>query len=130
MKYKIIDFPSIKDARGNLAVVEKNTLPFDFKRVYYLYDVPSNSYRGGHAHICQREVLVAISGSFEVVLKHDNQETTVFLNAPDRGLLIDKMVWRELKNFSSGSICLVMASDEFDEADYIRDWETFAKTEH
>jgi dTDP-4-dehydrorhamnose 3,5-epimerase-like enzyme len=130
MKYKIIDFPTIKDARGNLAVVEKNTLPFDFKRVYYLYDVPSNSYRGGHAHICQREVLVAISGSFEVVLKHDNQETTVFLNAPDRGLLIDKMVWRELKNFSSGSICLVMASDEFDEADYIRDWETFAKTEH
>jgi len=130
MKHKIIDFPTIKDARGNLAVVEKNTLPFDFKRVYYLYDVPSNSYRGGHAHICQREVLVAISGSFEVVLKHDNQETTVFLNAPDRGLLIDKMVWRELKNFSSGSICLVMASDEFDEADYIRDWETFAKTEH
>jgi len=130
MKYKIIDFPTIKDARGNLAVVEKNTLPFDFKRVYYLYDVPSNSYRGGHAHICQREVLVAISGSFEVVLKHDNQETTVFLNAPDRGLLIDKMVWRELKNFSSGSICLVMASDEFDEADYIRDWETFAKNEH
>ncbi|MDG1761210.1 MAG: FdtA/QdtA family cupin domain-containing protein [Flavobacteriaceae bacterium] len=129
MKYKIIDFPTIKDARGNLAVLEKNTLPFDFKRVYYLYDVPSNSYRGGHAHISQREVLVAISGSFEVILKHDNQETSVFLNAPDKGLLIDTMVWRELKNFSSGSICLVLASDEFDEADYIRDWETFVKNQ-
>ena len=129
MKYKIIDFPTIKDARGNLAVLEKNTLPFDFKRVYYLYDVPSNSYRGGHAHISQREVLVAISGSFEVILKHDNQETSVFLDAPDKGLLIDTMVWRELKNFSSGSICLVLASDEFDEADYIRDWETFVKNQ-
>lgn len=129
MKYEIIEFPKIKDARGNLAVIEKKTLPFDFKRVYYLYDVPSNSYRGGHAHIDQREVLVAISGSFEVVLKYNNQETTVFLNAPDQGLLINKMVWRELKNFSSGSICLVMASGVFDEADYIRDWSTFVDNE-
>lgn len=129
MKYEIIEFPKIKDARGNLAVIEKKTLPFDFKRVYYLYDVPSNSYRGGHAHIDQREVLVAISGSFEVVLKYNNQEITVFLNAPDQGLLINKMVWRELKNFSSGSICLVMASGAFDEADYIRDWSTFVDNE-
>lgn len=123
-----IKIPKIIDSRGNLAVIESSTVPFDFKRVYYLYDVPSGSYRGGHAHIEQQEVLVALSGSFEVVLKNSKSEIRVCLNRPDRGLFIPTMVWRELENFSSGSVCLVLASDVFVEEDYIRDWSRFIES--
>lgn len=122
---KIINIPKITDTRGNLGVLEKETVPFDIKRVYYLFDVPSSSYRGGHAHIDQLELLVALSGSFDVKLHDGKSETLVRLNKPDKGLLIEKGVWRELDNFSSGAVCLVLASDEFDETDYIRDFETF-----
>jgi len=122
---KIINIPKITDTRGNLGVLEKETVPFDIKRVYYLFDVPSSAYRGGHAHIDQLELLVALSGSFDVKLHDGKSETLVRLNKPDKGLLIEKGVWRELDNFSSRAVFLVLASDEFDETDYIRDFETF-----
>jgi len=125
---KLIEIPKIQDSRGNLSVVEGNTIPFPLKRVYYLYDVPSDSERGGHSHKEQQELLIALSGSFEVVLKDGNSETTVTLNKPNFGLLIGKGIWRELQNFSSGVVCLVLASDVFDEDDYIRDYNEFTNS--
>ena len=124
---KLIKIPKISDPRGNLGVIENDTIPFEIKRVYYLFDVPSTAYRGGHAHINQLEFLVALSGSFDVKLNDGKEETYVTLNKPDKGLLVEKGIWRELDNFSAGSVCLVLASDVFDEADYIRDFETFKK---
>ncbi|WP_405293136.1 sugar 3,4-ketoisomerase [Algibacter sp. Ld11] len=122
---EIIDIPKINDPRGNLSVIEKNTLPFEIKRVYYLYDVPSDAYRGGHAHKEQQAVLIALSGSFDVKLDDGVNVTTIMLNKPNKGLLIPVGIWRELDNFSSGSICLVLASDVFDEKEYIRDYKAF-----
>ena len=130
-KVKIIDIPKIVDeqGRGNLAVIEKDTFPFDIKRVYFLYDVPSDAYRGGHAHKQVSELLIAISGSFEVLLDDGHTKQKVMLNKPTKGLLIPTGVWRELDNFSSGSVCLVLASDEFDETDYIRDYDAFVNSQ-
>ena len=125
MTHRLIEIPKIIDPRGNLSVIENQTVPFEIKRVYYLYDVPSGAFRGGHAHKNQHEVLIALSGSFEVVLDDGGQKETVMLNKPNIGLLIPTMIWRELQNFSSGSVCLVLASDVFDEADYIRDYQQF-----
>lgn len=122
---KIIEIPKIRDVRGNLAVIEKETIPFSIKRVYYLFDVPSDAYRGGHAHIEQSELLIALSGSFEVVLDNGIEKKRVMLNKPDKGLLIPAGIWRELENFSSGSVCLVLASDVFKETDYIRSYDNF-----
>ena len=122
---QIIDIPKIEDTRGNLSVIEKDIIPFSIKRVYYLYDVPSNAYRGGHAHKEQLELLVALSGSFVVLLDDGNKKSKVMLNKPNKGLLIPIGIWRELENFSSGSVCLVLASDEFKESDYIRDFNSF-----
>ncbi|HLT65589.1 FdtA/QdtA family cupin domain-containing protein [Xanthomarina sp.] len=122
---KIIDIPKVQDPRGNLAFIEKDIIPFDIKRVYYLYDVPSNAYRGGHAHKNLYQFLIALSGSFEVRLDDGNQKQTITLNKPNKGLLIPNGIWRELENFSSGSVCLVLASREFDEADYIRNYDDF-----
>ncbi|WP_323789476.1 FdtA/QdtA family cupin domain-containing protein [Psychroserpens sp.] len=125
MNIKLIDIPKINDVRGNLAVIEGNCIPFEIKRVYYLFDVPSNAYRGGHSHKEQLELLVALSGSFDVILNDGNSKQSIMLNKPDKGLLIPTGVWRELENFSSGSVCLVIASGEFDESDYIRDYDLF-----
>jgi hypothetical protein len=125
MNYKIIDIPKITDPRGNLAVVEKETLPYKIERVYYLYDVPSDSHRGGHAHKKCLELLIAVSGSFTVELDNGTEKQTVTLNKPNKGLLIPTMIWRELADFSSGAMCLVLASHEFEESDYIRDKELF-----
>lgn len=125
MTHKLIEIPKIKDPRGNLSVIENQTVPFEIKRVYYLYDVPSDAFRGGHAHRDQFELLIAVSGSFEVVLDNGTKKETVMLNKPNIGLLIPTMVWRELQNFSSGAVCLVLASDVFDEADYLRDYDHF-----
>ena len=125
MDIKIIDIPKITDPRGNLAVIEGNTIPFKMERIYYLYDVPSTSHRGGHAHKELRQLIVALSGSFDVVLDDGKEQKTITLNKPDKGLLIPTMVWRELENFSSGSVCMVVASMEFDEQDYIREYEDF-----
>ncbi len=127
MNIEIIDLPKIEDVRGNISVIEKNILPFPIKRVYYLYDVPSNASRGGHAHKKQLEFLIPISGSFDVVLKDGVDIQTVSLNKPFKGLLIKSNVWRELENFSSGSVCLVISSGEFDEDDYIRSYDDFIR---
>ncbi len=125
---KIIDIPKITDPRGNLSVIEGNVhIPFDIKRVYYLYDVPGGSERGGHAHLELQQLIIAISGSFDVILK-DGFETEKFhLNRSYYGLYIPNMTWRELNNFSSGSVCLVFASTVYNEADYIRDYRQFLR---
>ncbi|PXY39084.1 hypothetical protein DMB65_19595 [Flavobacterium cheongpyeongense] len=125
MKIEIIDIPKIENRLGNIAVVENEVIPFDIKRVYYLYDIPSSSIRGGHSHKKLQQVLIAISGSFDVVLKDGNDIKTVTLNKPDKGLLIKDNIWRELENFSSGAVCLVLASAVYKEDDYIRDFDEF-----
>jgi len=122
---QLIEIPKIQDRRGNLSVIEGDTIPFVSNRVYYLYDVPSGSKRGGHAHVEQQEFLIALSGSFDVVLKDGKTIKTITLNKPNVGLHIVSGIWRELKNFSSGSVCLVLSSDEFSEEDYIREYKKF-----
>ncbi|MBC8882663.1 WxcM-like domain-containing protein [Flavobacterium piscinae] len=122
---ELIAIPKIPDTRGNLSVIEKDVIPFEVKRVYYLYDVPAGAERGGHAHIQQKEFLIALSGSFDVILNDGTNTKTVTLNKPFEGLFITESIWRELKNFSSGSVCLVLASDVFEESDYIRDYQEF-----
>ena len=121
----ILDIPKIKDPRGNLAVIEGDTLPFAHKRVYYLFDVPSDAKRGGHSHKDQHEVLIALSGSFTVILDDGYSKKEVTLNKPTKGLHIPTGIWRELDDFSAGAICLVLASDVFEETDYIRDYNDF-----
>lgn len=125
---KIVSIPKIHDPRGNLSVIESNVIPYEIKRVYYLYDVPSGAERGGHSHKEQQEILIALSGSFDVILNDGTQEKTITLNKPFEGLLIANGIWRELKNFSSGAVCLVIASDVFEEQDYIRDFDHFLKS--
>jgi dTDP-4-dehydrorhamnose 3,5-epimerase-like enzyme len=125
---KTIIIPVVEDTRGNLGFIQNDILTFDFKRVYYLFDVPSSAFRGGHAHIEQQEVLIALSGSFEVVLDDGFEKKTILLNKPSMGLLIPTGIWRELQNFSSGAVCLVLASDVFEESDYIRDYPQFLET--
>ena len=122
---KIINIPKVKDPRGNLAVIEKDLIPFKVKRVYYLYDIPGGSYRGGHAHKKLNQFIIALSGSFEVVLKDTKNTKKVLLNNPSKGLLIKSGIWRELENFSSGAVCLVIASEEYEEEDYIRNFNDF-----
>lgn len=113
------------DGRGNLSVIEKDVLPFEIKRVYYLYDVPSDSSRGGHAHKELKQFLIALSGSFDVVLDDGSNRRSITLNRPNKGLLIPNGVWRELENFSAGAVCLSLVSDVYKEEDYIRDYEDF-----
>jgi dTDP-4-dehydrorhamnose 3,5-epimerase-like enzyme len=125
MEIKLINIPKIEDPRGNLSVIEHEVVPFDIKRVYYLYDVPAGAERGGHAHKKLQQFLVALSGSFDVILNDGQKEKVVTLNKPFEGLLISNGIWRELKNFSSGAVCLVVASEVFEETDYIRDFEDF-----
>ncbi|WP_203258973.1 sugar 3,4-ketoisomerase [Hyunsoonleella ulvae] len=122
---RIIDIPKIADPRGNLSVIEKDIIPFDIKRIYYLFDVPSGSYRGGHAHKELSQFLIAVSGSFDVILKDGNHKKRITLNNPSKGLLITPGIWRELENFSSGAICLVVASDVYKAEDYIDDFEAY-----
>ena len=128
MKIEIIEIPKIENSLGNIAVIENDVIPFDIKRVYYLYDIPSSSIRGGHSHKKLQQVLIAISGSFDVVLKDGTSSTTITLNKPDKGLLIKNNTWRELENFSSGAVCLVLASTNYSEEDYIRDFDEFLVT--
>jgi len=123
---RLIDLPKIEDARGNLTFVEgDNHIPFDIKRVYYLYDVPGGSHRGAHAHRNLHQFMIAMSGSFDVTLTDGHEEQTFHLNRSYFGLYICPMMWRYLDNFSSGAVCMVMASSRYDEGDYIRDYDTF-----
>ena len=126
---KIIDIPKIIDpqGRGKLSVIEKDIIPFDIKRVYYLYDVPSDAYRGGHAHKNLIQFMIPLSGSFEVLVDDGNSKKKIMLNKPNKGLLIPVGIWREMDNFSSGAICMVLASDYFDEEDYFRKYSEFKK---
>lgn len=122
---QLLKIPVVEDVRGNLGIIQSDFLPFEFKRVYYLFDVPSSAFRGGHAHIDQQEVLIALSGSFEVTVNDGIEEKRYLLNKPNVGLLIPTGIWRELENFSSGAVCLVLASDDFLEEDYIRNFDEF-----
>lgn len=122
---KIIEIPKVHDERGILAVVEKDCIPFKIKRVYYLYDVPSDAFRGGHAHKELYQLIIPLSGSFDVHLKDGKDQKVITLNKPNKGLMIVPGIWREIENFSSGSVCLVLASEEFNENDYIRDFSDF-----
>lgn len=118
---KIIELPKINDPRGNLTFIEANRhIPFDIKRVYYLYDVPGGSERGGHAHKELHQFIIAMSGSFDVVLDDGEKKKRVHLNRSYNGLYVCPMIWRELDNFSSGSVCMVLASNKYDEDDYYR----------
>ena len=114
------------ERRGNMSVVENGkTLPFDVKRVYYVYDVPGGEERGGHAHRSLYQLIIAVSGSFTVTLDDGHIKRSFLLNRPYRGLLVVPGLWRTIEDFSSGAVCLVLASSEYDEADYIRDYDTF-----
>jgi oxalate decarboxylase/phosphoglucose isomerase-like protein (cupin superfamily) len=123
---RLIEFRRIANPKGNLTPIEGATdVPFDIARVYYLYDVPGGEVRGGHAHRNIHQVIIAASGSFDVVLDDGVKRARYMLNRSYYGLYVPKMVWRELDNFSSGSVCLVLASDHYEEADYIRDLHQF-----
>jgi hypothetical protein len=122
----LIELPKISDPRGNLTFIEgERHIPFPIARVYYLYDVPGGAERGGHAHKALDQLLIAVAGSFEVVLSDGTEQCSVLLNRATQGLHIPRMVWREIRDFSSGSVCLVLASQPYDEADYYRDFDTF-----
>ena len=126
MDVQIIDLPKISDPRGNLTFAEAQSMvPFDIKRVYWVYDVPAGESRGGHAHKRLRQLLIALSGSFHVTLDNGRERKTVLLNHPWQGLLIDTNVWRTLDDFSSGAVGLVLASEHYEEEDYIYDYEEF-----
>jgi hypothetical protein len=123
---RIVSLPKISDPRGNLTFIEGGDhVPFDIQRVYYLYDVPGGGERGGHAHKALQQLIIAMSGSFDVVLDDGENKKRVHLNRSYNGLYVCPMVWRELDNFSSGSVCMVLASNKYDEADYYRDYAEF-----
>lgn len=123
---RIIELPKITDPRGNLTFVEGNGhIPFDIRRVYYLYDVPGGSERGSHAHKNLHQFVIAMSGSFDVVLDDGKEQRRFHLNRSYYGLYVCPMMWRTLDNFSSGGVCMVLASAKYDEADYIRDHSIF-----
>jgi len=122
----LINLPKITDPRGNLSFIEGGQhIPFDIKRVYYLYDVPGGSDRGSHAHKNLHQFIVAMSGSFDVVLDDGKDKKRFQLNRSYRGLYVCPMMWRDLDNFSSGAVCMVLASTHYDEKDYIRDYSQF-----
>lgn len=123
---KIIDIPKIEDRRGNLSVVEEfKNVPFHIARAYWLYDVPAGASRGGHAHKRLKQLLIALSGSFTVTLDDGREKRHIQLNRPYQGLLIETGIWRTIDDFSSGAVCLVLASELYDASDYIYDYEEF-----
>jgi len=123
---RLIDLRRIANPKGNLTPIEGGVdVPFEIKRVYYLYDIPGGETRGGHAHRKLEQFIVAASGSFDAVLDDGEQRRRFFLNRSYHGLYVPKMVWRDLENFSSGSVCLVLASAHYEEADYLRDYRDF-----
>lgn len=128
MKITLIDLPKIVDPRGNLTVAEgMEKVPFEIKRAYWVYDVPAGESRGGHAHKRLQQLVIALSGSFTVTLDDGHERRTILLNHPWQGLLIDVNTWRTLDDFSSGAVCLVLASEHFEEEDYIYEYDEFLK---
>ena len=134
-KYSVFDCSIIQldkhhsDRKGNLSVVENGiTLPFDVKRVYYIYDVPGGESRGAHAHKALSQLIVAASGSFCVTLDDGRAKQTFFLNRPYQGLYVKPGIWRDLTDFSSGAVCMVLASEKYCEEDYIRDYNEYLAT--
>ncbi len=126
---KIINLPKIHEPRGNLTFIEgERHVPFKIQRVYYLYDVPGGSERGGHAHKGLHQLIVAMAGSFDVVIDDGKEKQRFHLNRSYYGLYLCPMIWRELDNFSSGSVCIVLASNHYDESDYYRDYQEFLKS--
>lgn len=127
-KPKILDLPKILDRRGNLSFVEANEhIPFDIKRTYWIYDVPGGEVRGGHAFKENQELIIALSGSFDVVLHDGEKETRFYLNRSYYGLYVPKMIWRSMENFSTNSLAMVLSSIPFSEEDYIREFDNFQK---
>jgi hypothetical protein len=125
-KCQTIDLPRINDPRGNLTFVEANRhIPFDIRRVYYLYDVPGGAERGGHAHKGLHQLIIAMSGSFDIHLDDGHGKKTMHMNRSYYGLYVCPMIWREIDNFSSGAVCMVLASDYYDELDYYREYNEF-----
>lgn len=123
---RIIDLPKISDPRGNLTFIEGNNhIPFEIQRVYYLYDVPGGAERGGHAHKALHQLIVAMSGSFDVIVDDGKAKRRLHLARSYYGLYVCPMIWREIDNFSSGSVCMVLASNRYDESDYFRDYGEF-----
>jgi len=128
---RIIELPKIEDRRGNLTFIEgERHVPFAIARVYYLYDVPGGVERGGHAHRDLQQFIIAASGSFDVVLDDGENKKTFSLNRSHYGLYLPRMIWREIVNFSSGAVCLVLASLPYDESDYYRDYDAFIEAVH
>lgn len=124
----LIDLPRIKDPRGNLTFVEAGRhIPFDIRRVYYLYDVPGGSKRGGHAHKSLHQFIIAMSGSYDIHLDDGHSKKTIHMNRSYYGLYICPMIWRVMDNFSSGAVCMVLASDYYDESDYYRRYDRFIR---
>jgi dTDP-4-dehydrorhamnose 3,5-epimerase-like enzyme len=123
---KIINLPKISDPRGNLTFVESGRhIPFDIRRVYYLYDVPGGAERGAHGHKALRQLVIAMSGSFDIHLDDGFEKKTVHMDRSFYGLYVCPMMWRDITNFSSGAVCMVLASEYYDEADYFRDYTAF-----
>ena len=123
---RIVDLKKITNPKGNLTAIESGIdVPFEFRRVYYTYDIPGGESRGGHAHRALEQFIIAASGSFTVELDDGAERKSFYLNRSYYGLYIPPMLWRDLTNFSSGSVALVLASDHYDEADYIRDYASF-----
>lgn len=123
---RIIDLPKIEDIRGNLSFVEENNhIPFDIKRVYWIYDVPGGQKRGGHAYRKLHEFIIALSGSFDVIIDNGKEKQTYSLNRSYYGLYVPNMLWRSLENFSTNALCLIFASEHYSENDYIRNYKKF-----
>jgi len=123
-----IELPQIHDPRGDLTFIEgSNHIPFDIARVYYLYNVPVDSERGGHAHRELEQVVFALSGSFRMKVHDGHEQRDYWLRDPRKGLFISRMIWREMDSFSQGAVCMVIASHPYDEADYIRDFNEFMR---
>lgn len=125
---RLIDLPKITDPRGNLTFIESTRhVPFEVRRVYYVYDVPGGALRGGHAHRRDQEFIIAVSGSFRVKVTDGREERAFYLNRSYHGLYLPTMIWRELDDFSSGSVCLVLSSNHYDETDYHRDFHAYLR---
>jgi len=125
---KLVEFPTIEDPRGNLTFIESTRhIPFEIRRVYYVYDVPNSANRGAHGHAALRQILIAINGSFTVHLDDARDQRVQHLSAPNVGLYLSPMIWRDITDFSEGAVCMVLASDFYDEKDYFRNYDSFRK---